>query len=159
MLVDLGDQGPYDTILQSLDELTSMVSPRKLPSDRRRKGRLLRSILMEVTSRVKSMAIYGCTGVAQALYTELSGHGGLAIFRRLDAAKLASQKGLQGRMQQGGAGLPRGGGGLSRGRGGGRQRGAGGSRDMANMQCYACLQYGHIRSKCPSASASSAPGK
>ena len=45
---------------------------------------MLRSILMEVTSRVKSMAVYGCTGVAQALYTELSGHGGLPIFRRLD---------------------------------------------------------------------------
>ena len=120
---------------------------------------MLRSILMEVTSRVKSMAIYGCTGVAQALYTELSGHGGLPIFRRLDAAKLASQKGLQTRVQPSGGGLPRGGGGLNRGRGGGRQRGAGGSRDMANVQCYVCLQYGHMKSKCPSAGAGSAPGK
>ena len=160
MLVDLGDEGPYGSVLQSLDELTSLISPRKLPSALRKRGQLLRSILLEVTRRVKSMAVAGCTGVAQTLYTELSGHGGLAIFRRLEAAKLASQKALQQpRAQQGGGGQPRGGGGLSRGRGGGRLRSAGSSKDMTNVQCFTCLRYGHVKSRCPGIGADSAPGK
>ena len=125
-LVDLGDKGPYQGLVESLSALCTAVNPKKVPSEKRRRARQLRSILKGVYSRIKECARQEYSGVAQLLFTEISGHGGLSIFRRLDAACVANKKTEQKtsvdfRRGLGASRGPRARGMGQRGRGGGRR--------------------------------------
>ena len=91
------------------------------------------------------MAEVNCSEMAQLLYTEIAGHGGLMIFRRIDAAVRASERV---RTVGGGGYRGRGAGFVERGRGGPRGRG-GRPRDLAGVECFNCFQRGHMRNSCP----------
>ena len=88
--------------------------------------------------------------INELLYTELSGHGGLGIFRRMDAAVRACER-VQ--VVGGVGGFRRGASVPSRGRGRPSFRGRGGrARDLSDVQCHNCFERGHLRSSCPSSS-------
>ena len=146
--IQIGDEGPYSSLVESLRELISAVDPHRIPSADRARARELRSILKGVFERIKDCARRKFSGVAQLLYTEIAGHGGLSIFRRLDAACIANDKADNKSLnnyRRSGAGPARGGrarGGAPRGRGGAR-------RDPAEVQCYNCFRVGHMRNNCP----------
>ena len=171
-LIELGDRGPYYGLIEALRSLIIAVNPRRLPSNARQGVRRLRSILRGVYSRIKECARSDVQGVAQLLHTEIAGHGGLSIFRRLDAAFVAVRvptvRVVGGNNQRGSARGGRGGSSMQavqavqqvqpvqpvqqvqqqqqqrghRGRGGGR-------RDMQDVTCYNCFQRGHMRNSCP----------
>ena len=154
----VGDSGSYLNVVESLRVLCSSVSPKRLPSKQRRNGRVLRHILKGVYSRVTVLVRRGTKGIADLLHTEISGLGGLSIFRRMDATILSSEKAESGSAQSVGPrrqfSAPRGG----RGRGASRGGGAG-RRDPNQMTCYGCFRTGHKRSECPDADLSVAPSK
>ena len=156
--MEIDDASPYHHVLEGLQRLRRAVKPRAYGSKtlRRRSARRLRSILSGMCERMKAMAKKGYAGMAQLLYTEIAGQGGLPIFRRMDAALRACERvpavrGSSGSRESGPA-VPRG-----RGRSGPRGRG-GRARDMADIQCYNCYKFGHFRSSCPVQS-SAAPEK
>ena len=158
--IEIDDVAPYHHILEGLVFLKNAVTPRKYDSQsqRRQTAKRLRNILEGTYERMKSMAKGGYSGMAQLLYTEIAGHGGLAIFRRMDAAVRACERvqvvGGGGGFRKGGTVAPR-----SRGRPSSRGRG-GRSRDMSSVQCFNCFKFGHLRSSCPSpAQAGSAENK
>ena len=148
MLIELGDRGPYYFLIEALRILIAAINPKKVPSRVRRHARRLRSILKGVLARIKVCASNDVPGVAQLLHTEISGHGGLSIFRRLDVATVGVQRPAPARQSVGDARAPaaarggRGRGAALRGRGGGR-------RDMQNVTCYNCFGQGHMRNNCP----------
>ena len=152
--MDLGDEGPYQGLVEALKELCVSVDPARIPPSTKGRARQLKSILKSVYNRIKEFARRKFTGVAQLLYTEIAGHGGLSIFRRLDAACVANEKSEQ-KTSFGGVGYRRGGAEAARGgrgRGGVGQRGRGDARrNAADILCYNCYQRGHIRNNCPEA--------
>ena len=112
------------------------------------KAKTLRSILDGVFDRMEAMAKKKFSGMAQLLYTEISGHGGLQIFRRIDAATRASEKGERkdsDSQRKSSYDSPR----NPRFRGLGR----GGARSGKNVDitCYGCFRKGHTRANCPDA--------
>ena len=152
--MDLGDEGPYQGLVEALKDLCAAVDPARLPSESRSRGRQLKSILKSVYNRIKEFARRKFDGVAQLLYTEIAGHGGLSIFRRLDAACTANEK-VERKTSYGGESFCRNEGGPARGgrrRGGPSQRGRGGGRrDLSGVTCYNCYQLGHMKNQCPEA--------
>ena len=149
--IELGDEGPYQSLVEALKALCAAIKPRSVPSKTRRRAAMLKSILKGVFERIKECARRKYGGVAQLLRTEISGHGGLSIFRRLDAACVANERAVP---RAGPSGpVPRvSGGGPSRGPRGRApgQRGRGGSRrDTSNVTCYGCYGRGHFQADCP----------
>ena len=150
MLIELGDKGPYYFLIESLRCLIAAVNPDRLPSEVRKKARRLRSILKGVLSRIKACAKNEVPGVAQLLYTEVSGHGGLSIFRRLDNS-LLDRPGqrpniyVDQRSSVPTAAPARGG----RGRGAAQRGRGGGRRNMQDVTCYNCWGQGHMQNNCP----------
>ena len=147
----LGDQGPYPQIVTELDELRRAVVPRRFPAGKKRRDAFpLRSILDGMYDRIETMAAGGYSGLAQILHTEVSGHGGMGVFRRLDTLRLAGLKTepkvVAGpRSDDGGPNPVR----APPGRGAPRGRGGFRPRDVRNVQCYQCYQMGHMRNNCP----------
>lgn len=167
--MDLGDEGPYQNMLEALADLRLAIDPQNIPTAFRKDARRLRSILKGVLERVKNFALRRFQGLAQLIYTEICGHGGLAVFRRMDSHSVAIER-ADGRAAVGGGGSGfGGGGGLRRGGGGGgfrgfrgrgAQRGGGGRGarpDLADVQCYGCYQRGHLRNNCPERNRAPAP--
>ena len=152
--INLGDEGPYQGLVEALQNLIDVIKPSRFPSGNvRRRARALKSILKGVYTRIKESARRRMSGVGQLLQTEIEGHGGLSVFRRLDAACLPSEPKVEYRPR-GGSGRqrgprPRGG----RGRGAARGRG-GGRHDARDMTCFNCYQTGHMRHECPEAGSS-----
>ena len=151
--IQIGDEGPYPGLVEALRDLVSAVDPHRFPPRIKARARELKSILKGVLERIKDAARRKFSGVARLLYTEIAGHGGLSIFRRLDAACVANEKSEvkmgQGSFRRGGGGPYRGArarGGAPRGRGGAR-------REMAEIQCFNCFRMGHMRNNCPDAAA------
>ena len=159
-LIGLGDEGPYQNMLEALADLRVVVDPDKVPSRVRKDARRLRSILKGVHGRMESFACRRFAGLAQLLYTEISGHGGLAVFRRMDAHNTAYEK-VVGKASSGsgeGVGYGRGGGGARVGQGRGGPRGGGGARrNLAGVQCFHCFRRGHLRADCPGRDRDRAP--
>ena len=156
--ITVGDSGSYLNVVESLRSLCSSVRPKSLPSRQRKNGRLLKHILKGVYSRVTVLVRRGTKGIANLLHTEISGLGGLSIFRRMDATILSSDKAESGSAQSVGPrrqfSAPRG------GRGRGAPRGGGsGRRDASQLTCYGCFRIGHKRSECPEADLSATPSK
>ena len=145
--IEIEDAPPYHHLVEGLAVLKDSIVPRRYPSSsgRRRSAKRLRTILEGTFERMKMMAKMNCSGMAQLLYTEIAGHGGLPIFRRIDAAVRASERV---RTVGGGGYRGRGAGFVERGRGGLRGRG-GRPRDLAGVECFNCFQRGHMRNSCP----------
>ena len=168
--VTLGDRGPYFNLIESLRALCSACSDR-VPSRKRKSVRKLRHVMKRVYDRLREYVRRGMTGIADILYTEMAGLGGLSLFRRLDTAFVDFQKTelravperFDRREYRNGHGeyqndrrfysAPRGGRGGRAGRGGGRVR------DLSDMTCYNCYQTGHVRKNCPSAGSKAPPSK
>ena len=152
--INLGDEGPYQGLVEALQNLINAVKPSRFSSgNMRTRARSLKSILRGIYSRIKECARNRMHGVARLLQTEVAGHGGLSVFRRLDAACIVNEPKVEHRPR-GGSGRyrapgPRGG----RGRGAARGRG-GGRRELKDVTCFNCYQTGHMRHECPEASSS-----
>ena len=150
--IEVDDVPPYHHIVEGLGRLKDAVTPRKFNSKSRQRliAKRLRTIMEGIYERMKSMAKNGYSGMAQLLYTELSGHGGLGVFRRMDAAVRACER-VQ--VVGGVGGFRRGASVPSRGRGRPSFRGRGGrARDLSDVQCHNCFERGHLRSSCPNPS-------
>ena len=162
--IDLGDHGPYCNLIEAVRTLLSSTLARRHKASKREKARELHGILKGVLKRIKEYARCNMSGVGRLVQREVSGQGGLAIFRRMDAAFLAAEK-LQGELRmksEASLAPPKGsyqrGRDQSRdqGRGYVRGKGTGGRKDMKNVTCFNCYQKGHMRSHCP-AMGSNAP--
>ena len=84
------DSGSYATLLDALNDLVDALRPAKVKAELRNRAILLKSILKMVADYCESHAISQRPGLARALYTEISGHAGMPIFRRFDAALSAA---------------------------------------------------------------------
>ena len=153
--IQIGDEGPYPGLVTAMAKLCAAVDPLRVPSRVRGRARTLRSILKVVYTKVKSCAGRDYEGVAKILQTEIMGVGGLSICKRLDAmCSKKSQKtqynNSYSNRQSGGGGYNRNGRSRGRGFGGGRGRGGrGGPRNLADMQCHHCGEFGHLQNNCP----------
>ena len=161
MLMKIDDGANYSPALEALASLRNAARPKRFRAEKRSRVRALYWILNGVYDRVEAMAIQKVPKLAQTLYTEISGHGGLAIFRRIDAVSLAyeranqkvssvvvnSNSGFGGRY----GGKPARGRGAARG--GGRQGG-----NFNKDECFICYQKGHQRRDCPQARRGAAGG-
>ena len=159
--IELGDEGPYQSLVEALKGLCSSIKPREMASGKRNSAAALKSILKGVYDRIKECARRKYVGVAQLLRTEIAGHGGLSIFKRLDAACVANEKAAP-KASPSGSGPRSGGGAPSRAPRGraSSQRGRGGARrDMSNVTCYGCYGRGHLRVDCPEAGGSAPAAK
>ena len=147
--VEIDDVPPYHHIVEGLCGLKDAVAPRRYASksSQRRAAKRLRTIFEGMYERMKSMAKRGYNGMAQLLYTEIAGHGGLGVFRRMDAAVRACER-VQ--VVGGAGGFRRAASGAPRGRGRLNSRGRGGQpRDLSGVRCHNCFEFGHLRSSCP----------
>ena len=154
--IDIGDEGPYQGLVEALWELCRAVQPRNVPSPKKRRARALKSILKGVYTRIKECARQKLRGTAHLLQSEIAGHGGLSIFRRLDAACIAGGKTENKPEYQSSHSGSSGGGGAGRGARARGQwpRGRGGARrDLADLTCFNCYQRGHLRRDCPAVQA------
>ena len=152
--IQIGDEGPYPGLVTAMAKLYAAVDPLRVPSRVRSRARTLRSILKVVYTKVKSCAGRDYEGVAKILQTEIMGVGGLSICKRLDAmcSKKSQKNQYSGysNRQSGTGGYSRNGRSRGRGFGGGRGRGGrGGPRNLADMQCHNCGEYGHLQNNCP----------
>ena len=152
---NLGDTGPYGSILECLAELRAAVRPRRLPSAKREIAKFLRVVLGGVYRRLEAHAIRGFDGVACMLYSELSGSASIDVLKRLNTNCLSYEKSEPKSVAVHDhskvwrvVGSP------SRGqsvRGSRGQRGRGPARarvDFSKVRCYNCFQLGHYKSHC-----------
>ena len=154
MRMKVDDRGSYAPLLETLTRLKSAIKPHKMPSGRRRRRAvLLKSILGVVAERAEAHAISKSPGLAGVLYTEISGHAGLPIFRRFDAALAAAAAGGTSFATSGGSGAAAG---VSQQRsaprsGFSRAGAAGRPKDLSTVTCFGCHKSGHYRNQCPNA--------
>ena len=152
---NLGDSGPYTSILECLAELRNAVRPRKLPSAKREIAKFLRVVLGGVYRRLESHAIRGFDGVACMLYSELTGSASIDVLKRLNTNCLSYEKNdSKAVAAHDRSKVWRVVGAASRGqsaRGGHGQRGRVPARrqtDFSKVRCYNCFELGHYKSHC-----------
>ena len=148
------DRGSYAPLLEALSKLKSAIKPHKMPSGRlRRRAKLLKSILGVVAERAEAHAISKNPGLAGVLYTEISGHAGLPIFRRFDAALAAAAAGgASASSSDSSAAVFNVGQQRSAPRTGfSRASAPGRLKDLSTVTCFGCHKTGHYRNQCPNA--------
>ena len=148
--IKLGDSAPYGSILESLVELRDAVEPKRIPKQKKEVAKLLKSILVGIYERLEAHAIKKYDGIAQMLYSELSGQASIDVLKRLDTKCLSYVKSEQ---RQHVEPVRSSGGGGGGGRGGARGRGGRGRlpfrMDYSKVKCYNCFEMGHYKSHCP----------
>ena len=146
----IDDTPPYTGILFKFSELREAVNAARNKKGVKGSlscGQLLKSILDGVYDRMETHAMNKGSGIAQMIYTEISGHAGLRLFQRLDAAC------LQNRRADSRASAPA----PASSRGPGRNprqtmpRNGSSARAgvLSAVVCYNCGQPGHIKPDCP----------
>lgn len=152
---NLGDSGPYASILECLAELRDAVRPRKVPSIKRGIAKFLRMVLSGVYRRLEAHAIRGFEGIACMLYSELTGSASVDVLKRLNTNCMSYEKcesKARGALDRGKVysayeGSSRGQ--SPRGGRGGRGRGpARAPTDFSKVRCYNCFAMGHYKSHC-----------
>lgn len=154
--MEVDDDGcNYTLLLERLTRLKNAVRPERRSGRLRARAELLRAALAWVFECSKTHARLKRRGLAKALYAEISGQAGLAVYKRFDTALAAADRAESRPVAAVPASVPRSGGG---GGGGGIQRtgfsrdgGAGNPKDISSVLCYGCRKYGHYRNRCPSA--------
>ena len=148
------DNGSYTALLEGLHDLIDSLRPAKIQGAKRReRAVLLKSILKGVSDFCESHAISQRPGLARALYTEISGHAGLPIFRRFDAALSAASSAAPSPAKPAASpsvSTPQ----ARRGNGPGRRSAYNKpkdaeQRDLSEVMCFGCRKFGHYRNRCP----------
>ena len=149
---NLGDTGPYGSILECLAELRDSVRPKRVPSAKKEIAKFLKVILAGVYKRLEAHAIKGFEGIACMLYSELSGQASIDILKRLNTNCMSYEKAetKTGTVDRSKVwrvidGNTRG----FRGGRGTRGREPAGKRDLKDVRCYGCFQMGHYKNHCP----------
>ena len=145
--IKLGDSAPYGSILGSLVERRDAVEPKRIHKQKQEVAKLLKAILVGIYDRLEAHAIKKYDGIAQMLYSELSGQACIGVLKRLDTKCLSyvkSEPRQHVALQRGSGGGARGG---SRGRGGRGRLPF--KMDFSKVKCYNCFEMGHYRSHCP----------
>jgi hypothetical protein len=148
--------GDYDSVLASFRRLRDRIRPRKVVSLIRPYAKRLKGLLCGMYSRMESHAIHKHPGVAQMIFSQVSGQAGESIYRWLEkqcrdyeVKETAPRAGPVSSFRERGlkAGGPRFD--LSKGKGSGSSTPAP-RRDYTKIQCHNCLLFGHFQSHCPS---------
>ena len=148
----IDDVPPYSIILfQYRDMLSAVITAAQAQTEQSKLEMLLalKGMLDGVYSVVETHAINKGRGLANMVYSEISGQGGLKMMQRLVAQSLQLLA-LDARPAEKES-SPSSSGGRDRQ----RQRqfrgksGSGGGRDMSKIQCHECGQFGHMKVKCP----------
>ena len=147
------DKGSYASLLESLSALIEAIHPSSFKRPKlRKRASDLKSILKGVADYCEAHAVSQRPGLARVLFTEISGHAGLPIFRRFDAALMAASATVGSASAPAAvSALPprREGPAVARRPGFGRLKKAGELPDPSAVLCFGCRQYGHYRNACP----------
>ena len=151
----MGDDGSYAALLDGLNKIIDAIHPSRYTSgEKRTRASLLKSILKGVADYFETHAVSQRPGLARALYTEMNGHAGLPIFRRFDAALAAAASAAPSPAKpvpaaSSAAAPPRRDGGAGRRPGFNRSRDVKQAKDINDVMCYGCRNFGHYRNHCP----------
>ena len=153
----MDDSSSYAPLLEGVNKLVDAIRPSKFPcAETRNRAALLKSIMKGVADFCESHAINQKPGLARALYTEVSGHAGLPIFRRFDAALTAASNAAPSPAKP--AAVSTAPSATQRRDGGGSRRSGFNNRsretprqqrDISEVMCFGCRSFGHYRDKCP----------
>ena len=146
----IDDTPPYTGILFKFAELREAVNAARSKKGVQGSlscGQLLKSILDGVYDRMETHAMNKGTGIAQMIYTEVSGHAGLRLFQRLDAACLQNRR-ADSRASTSASASARGPGRSSR-QANPRNGNSARAGVLSAVTCYNCGQAGHIKPNCP----------
>ena len=142
----IDDVPPYTEILGRLAKLRDVAGAARCKAGeggRSSSAQMLHSVLDGMFDRMEAHAIARGVGIARMIFTEISGHAGLRVFQRLDAACLQQRRVASrvppaandaGRSPNGGG--PRGGPAVRLG-------------VLSAVKCFDCGEAGHIRPHCP----------
>ena len=142
-------------LLEGVHKLINAIKPSKFTNaEKRSRASLLKSILSGVADYCESHAVSHKPGLARALFTEISGHAGLPIFRRFNAALTAALNAAAGASKPvaaavGVASAPCRDGGGNRRLSYNKPKEGGEPKDIASVMCYGCRSFGHYRNRCP----------
>ena len=150
---NIGDTGPYSSVLECFRELSLMIKPKQVPKPKRKVACDLRDNLKGLYSVYEEHAKKGHKGLAGVIHAALTGIDSIESVKRARTSCLALQKsedkshaGAGGRRHfHSGNSSSRG----SRGRGGyGRAPDYRNNSSMRDVQCHNCYGYGHFSSSC-----------
>ena len=147
----IDDVPPYSIILFQYRELLSTVILAAQQPEQKQLEQLLalKGMLDGVYNVVENHAINKGRGLANMVYSEISGQGGLKMMQRLVAQSLQLLA-LDARPAEKGPSYSGGGGRRGpRNFRGGHKSASGSKRDMSKIQCHECGQFGHMKVACP----------
>ena len=155
-LKNIGDVGPYGSVLELLNELCEMIRPKKVVKTKKKVAQALRDTLRGLYSVYEEHAKKGFQGLASIMHAALTGIDCIESVKRARASCLAQQK-TEEKPQQAPRKFNSGSGRGSRGsygRGGHRrlpERNF--ERDASNVRCHNCFELGHFQADCKKARA------
>ena len=148
---NIGDVGPYGSVLELLNELCEMIRPKKVVKAKKKVAQALRDTLRGLYSVYEEHAKKGHQGLASIMHAALTGIDCIESVKRARASCLAQQK-TEEKPQQASRNFssgskrgPRG----SYGRGGHRRLpDRNFERDASNVRCHNCFKLGHFQADC-----------
>ena len=154
-LKNIGDVGPYGSVLELLHELCLMIRPKKVVKTKKKVAQELRETLKGLYSVYEEHAKRGHQGLAGIIYANLTGIDCIESVKRARASCLAQQKSEEKPQQSaprksssssfsGSSRSFRGG----YGRGGRRLPERSSGRDASNVRCHNCFKLGHYQADC-----------
>ena len=150
-LKNIGDEGPYGTVLECLKELCEMIRPKRVVKTKKKVAQELRDTLNGLYTVYEEHAKKGHQGLASIIHAALTGIDCIESVKRARASCLAQQKSEE-RPQQNTprksfSGSTRGSRG-SYGRGGRRLPDRSYERDASKVRCHNCYSLGHYQADC-----------
>ena len=156
-LKNIGDVGPYGSVLELLNELCLMIRPKKVVKTKKKVAQELRETLKGLYSVYEEHAKRGHQGLAGIIYANLTGIDCIESVKRARASCLAQQKSEEKPQQSaprkssssfsGGSRSFR----SNYGRGGRRLPERSSGRDASNVRCHICFKLGHYQADCEKA--------
>ena len=150
-LKNIGDVGPYGSVLECLHELCLMIRPKKVTKTKKKVAQELKETLNGLYSVYEEHAKKGHKGLAGIMHAVFTGIDCIETVKRARASCLAQQKSEE-RPQSNNAprksfsGASRGYRGY--GRGGHRRLPESYERDAPNVRCHFCYKIGHFQADC-----------
>ena len=149
---NIGDVGPYGTILECLAEMVVMIRPKKVVKAKKKVAQELRETLSGLYKVYEEHAKMGHKGLAGIIHAQLTGIDCIETVKRARASCLAQQKSEERprndnprKSFSGESRSYRG----NYGRGGHRRLPEkNNQRDATNVRCHNCFKMGHFQADC-----------
>ena len=152
-LKDIGDVGPYGSVLECLAEMIVMIRPKKVVKTKKKVAQELKETINGLYKVYQEHAKKGHKGLASIIHAQLTGIDCIETVKRARASCIAQQKSEESPQNNdkprksfsGDSRSYRG----NYGRGGHRrlpERGF--QRDASNVRCHNCFKLGHFQADC-----------